>query len=264
MAEQEILTGEGQVESASYIDLARGIRNKEQWCRYDSVVIGPGARDEDPGWFNNWQQFAAVQDEIKLFAGPRQNVNPAYSNSGEREDWAQMVYGMWGEFLAPVTDTRQLTNQLDADLARWWTNEVPRATYLTVKLQDTDQILSIPATYAPAGHGATELRVDGASAPTINPGNSGSSQVGQCWQWPIPLGVPALKRIQVGLKFDRRIFSSIAYASNAPGFTTWVGQDPNNPFNFIISNIANRFVLRVGLFGPRFVQLRGAYSQGTT
>lgn len=263
MADQEIETGEG-TEPASYIDIARGIRNKEQWARYDSVVIGPGARDEDPGWFNNWTEFAAVQDEIKLFAGARKNANPAYSNSGDREDWAQLVYGMWAEFLCPVSDSRQLTNPLDLDLARWWTTEVPRGLYLTVKLQDTDQILSIPATYAPSGHGGTELRVDGASAPTVSPGNNGSAQVGQCWQWPIPIGVPAVKRIQVGLKFDRRIFSRIAFASNAPGFTTWVAPDPGNPFGFIITNIPNRFVMRVGLFGPRFVQLRGAYSQGQT
>lgn len=264
MADQAIIDGEGGAEPASFVDLARGIRNKEQWARYDSVVIGPGARNEDGGWFDNWQQFAAVEDEIKLFAKARQNANPAYSNTSEREDWAQLVYGMWAEFLAPVSDSRQLTNNLDLDLARWWTNEVPRGLFMSVKMQDTDQVLAIPGSYAPAGHGATELRVDGASAPTVSPGNSGSSAVGQCWQWPLPLGVPALKRIQVGLRFDKRIFQRISFASNAPGFTTWVAPDPNNPFGNIITNIPNRFILRVGFFGPRFVQLRGAASQGST
>lgn len=255
--------GESSTPDVPFIDAARKLRNKEQWLRYDAIQIGPGARAEDPGWFNSWADFATAE-QVQLFGGTRNNVNKAYSTSADREDWAQLVYGMYAEFLCPVMDSRQLSNPFDLDIARWWTSEVPRSTYLTINLQDTDNILRIPASHAPAGHGPTEVRTDGASAPTLNPGNSGSPLWRECWQWPVPIGVPAVKRIQCSLVFDRRIFQRLAGLTNAPGFTVWAAQDPNNPFNIIIINVPNRFTVRVGFLGPRFVQLRGAASQGET
>lgn len=252
-------------EPGSFVDLVRGIRNKEQWARYDSINIGPGARDEDPAWFDNWDQVSRAQ-QIILFNDSRDNVNKAYSNTSEREDWAQLIYGMWAEFLAPVSDLRELTNEFDQAFARWWTSEVPRSTFLEVSLQDTDNVLKIPATYAPAGHGPTELRVDGASAPTLNPGNNGSAGAPgpNSWLWPLPLGIPAVKKINVQLTVARRIFQQLRGITNAPGYTQWAVQDPDDPMNTIIIPVPNRFTIRVGFLGPRFTQLRGAYSQGTT
>jgi hypothetical protein len=254
---------EGPEAQPDFVDVAQKLRNREQWLRYDSVQIGPGARGEDPGWYDSWAQFAQAE-QVELFSGARQGVNKAWSNSSEREDYAQLIYGMYAEFTAPVCDLRQLTNPLDQDLARWWTSEIPRGTYLTVQLQDTDNILRIPATYAPAGHGPTEVRTDGAAAPTLNPGNSGAAQWRECWQWPIPIGVPAVKRVQCTLKFDRRIFQRLQFITNAPGFTVWTAINPLDPQQTLVIPIQNRFSVRVGFLGPRYVQLRGAASQGAT
>jgi hypothetical protein len=254
---------EGSAESPSFVDIVRKTRNKEQWARYDALVIGPGAKDEDPKWFNSWADFAAAED--LTFFTTEKGGNKAWSNaSGEREDWAQLIYGMWAEFIAPVSDLRELTNPFDQTFAKWWTTEVPRSTYLTVEVNDTDNVLKIPAIYAPSGHGTTELRVDGAAAPTMNPGQTGTPQFREAWQWPIPLGIPAVKKIRVTLQPDKRIFSRLTGFTNAPGFTVMTTIDPNNPMNQIVANFPNRFAIRVGFIGPRFVQLRGARSQGET
>jgi hypothetical protein len=258
MAEE---SGEGGV--ISDVDDIRKIRNREQWVRYDSIVIGPGARDEDAGWFNNWSDLAGAE-ELTLFADQRGQANKAWVNTSEREDWAQQIYGMWAEFIAPTSDLRQLTNAFDFNFAAWWTSEVPRSTYLTVNLADQDNILKIPASYAPGGHGTTELRIDGAAAPSINPGLNGSALWRECWQWPIPLGIPATKRVGVSLKLDKRIFNPLVGLTNAPGNTVFSTVDPLNPLNIILRSIPNRFIIRVGLLGPRYAQLRGAYSQGST
>lgn len=256
------MAGEGQPEPGSFVEVVRGMRNKEAWARYDAIAIGPGARAEDPGWFDSWDQLANA-NQIILFNSARDNVNPAWNNlTGPQEDFAQLLYGMWAEFLAPTSDLRELTNPFDLSFARWWTTEVPRSTYLEVEVTGVDTVLKIPANYAPSGHGTTELRVDGAGAPTLNPGNNGSPQVGQCWMWTMPLGIPATKKVQVKLEIDARIFRPLVGITNAPAFTQFAVQDPNNPLNTILIPIANRFVIRIGFIGPRFVQLRGASSQG--
>lgn len=249
--------------TAALVDFVLKMRNRENWVRVDSLVIGQGARQEDQGWFNNWSDFAGAEN-LLLFGSNRPNVNKAWSNTSDREDWAQLVYGMWVEFIAPTSDLRRLSNAFDYDFASWWTTEVPRSTYLTVSMASQDNILQIPANYAPAGHGTTELRVDGSAAPTINPGTVGTAATGQAFLWPTPLGVPALKKITVQLRVDKRVFNPLVGLTNAPGFTTFPTVDPANPLNTILRTIANRFVIRVGLFGPRFAQLRGAYSQGST
>jgi hypothetical protein len=250
----------GQISDVAGI---RKIRNKEQWTRVDSICIGPGAQDQDGGWFNNWSDLAAAE-QLVLFARPRPNAPGAYCNTSEREDWAQLVYGMWVEWIAPTSELRYLTSAFDYDFAAWFTTEVPRSTYLTVNLADQDNMLRVPANYAPAGHGTTELRQFGTSSPAISPGQVGVAAFRECWQWPVPLGVPALKRINVTLKFDRRVFAPLTGLTNAPGSTVFPTVDPDNPLGIILRSIANRFVIRVGLLGPRFVQLRGAYSQGDT
>ena len=250
-------------EPDSITDMVMKIRNKENWVRYDSICIGPGSTKEDTGWFENWSDFSAVK-KIKLFERGRPTANSALCNTTDREDWAQLIYGMWIEWLAPVSDLRRLTEAFDFDFASWWTTEVVRTTFVTVTLANQDTVLQIPASFAPAGHGTTELRVDGAAAPTINPGVSGVASVGQAYLWPTPLGVPATKRVGVQLEFDSRIFGALAGLTNAPGSTVYATPDPLNPLNTILRTIRNRFIIRVGLFGPRFAQLRGAYSQGSS
>lgn len=260
----EDTTVESNPEPNSFVDIIRGIRNKEQWLRYDSIQVGPGAKAEDPGWFDSWAGISAAQ-QLTLFSNARENVNKAFSNTGgPTEDYAQVMYGLQAEFLAPPMDLRQLSNPFDQDMARWWTSEVPRSTFLTVKVQGTDNVLQIPATHAPAGHGPTELRTDGATAPTLNPGNSGGAAWREAWMWPMPLGIPATKKVQVELQLDRRIFQALRNITNAPGHTVWPVTDPANPLNTILLNIPNRFSIRLGFLGPRFTQLRGAYSQGET
>jgi hypothetical protein len=253
-----------QASGASSIqEMVLKIRNKEQWIRYDSIVIGQGARAEDSGWFNNWDDLAGAEN-LQLFGAGRSNVNRAWCNTSDREDWAQLVYGMYCEFIAPTSDLARLTNAFDFDFASWFTTEVPRSTYLTVNIASQDNILQIPASYAPSGHGTTELRIDGASSPSINPGQVGIAGVRELWTWPVPLGIPAVKKINVTLKIDKRVFNPLVGLTNAPGSTVFATVDPLNPLNTILRSIPNRFVIRVGLIGPRFAQLRGAYSQGTT
>jgi hypothetical protein len=252
---------DGEGGTISDVSGIRKIRSKEQWTRVDSILIGPGAASEDNGWFNSWSDLAAAE-QLTLFAGPRPNAPQAWCNTSEREDWAQLIYGMWVEFIAPTSELRFLTNSFDYDFASWWTTEVPRSTSLTVNLSDQDNMLRIPATYAPSGHGTTEMRQFGAASPSINPGQVGIASFRECWQWPVPLGVPAVKRINVTLKLDRRVFAPLQGLTNAPGSTTFPTTDPNNPLNVIMRTVPNRFAIRCGLLGPRFVQLRGALSQG--
>jgi len=255
MAEEDTPPG-----ATSVLDMVMSMRNKEVWTRYDSILIGPGARDEDRGWFNDWSQFAGT-NKIKLFAAPRPNTDVAWCNTSDREDWAQLVYMMNIEFIAPGGDLRRLSNAFDFDFASWWLTEVPRSTYCEVQLVSADQILSIPANFAPAGHGTTEARIDGSASPSIGPGTVGTANVGQGYVWTTPLGIPRGKRISVNLEFEQRIFHPLLGLTNAPGFTDFATVDPANPLNTIVRRIPNRFGIRVSLNGPRFAQLRGAYSQ---
>jgi hypothetical protein len=94
--------------------------------------------------------------------------------------------------------------------------------------------------------------------------DEGAAEWRQCWQWPIPIGVPAVKRIQFTLKFDRRVFNRLQLITNAPGFTVWTVPNPLDPQQTLVIPIQNRFSVRVSFLGPRYVQLRGAASQGAT
>ena len=87
---------------AATVEEVRGLRSKEQWLRYDSVVIGPGAREVDPTWFNTWAQFADAES-IRFNAGNRSgNVGLGYTNqTSEREDFAQDIYQTGIEFFSP-------------------------------------------------------------------------------------------------------------------------------------------------------------------
>ena len=257
----DVVTG-ASADEGSFIDIARGVRNKEQWARYDSILIGPGARSEDAGWFDNWAQLTEAEN-LTLFAKDRTGANKAFCNTGEREDFAQTIYGLWGEWFAPATERSALTNTMDQWFARWWCGEIPRGTFLSVSLSGQDDILRIPATYAPAGHGVTEQRVDGAATPTLNPGTNGGALWKENWLWPIPLGIPALKKIQIQLKMEKRIFNVLRGITNAPGHTQYNVPDPAGA-GFTTLTFPNRFGVRFGFLGPRYAQLRGAYSQGET
>ena len=244
----------------------RQLRSKEQWLRYDSVVIGPGARDVDPTWFNTWAQFADAES-ILFNAGQRSaNVGLAYTNqSSEREDFAQDIYQSGVEFIAPpgiIGLDQDSSDSLLMPLV--FTNEIPNRSSFQVVMADTDTVALLPGIHLPAGVGTTGTRTDDSSSDVTIAGHTGTADVRNTWNWPEPIKIPAKGQFNVRMRLDQPWKRCLLNLVNSPGNKQiQVPPPPSNGSQFeeaVSFLCANWYVIRVWHRGPRYVQLRGARS----
>ncbi len=253
-----------EIPQRDYVEIAQGIRNEEQWERYDSVVIGPTAKDIDKGWFESWEQMVTA-DSVKFFVGARSSAGLDYTNlSGEDEDFAQLFYQFGVEFSCPVFDAEQSDQPFDLEFAKQWVTNIPRRMSVKLELAGVDNVLKIPANHAPSGYGATEMRTGGEASPVVSPGVSGVASYTNSWHWPRPIGIPKNGKVAVEMKLGQPWAAMLKNVS-APGnidFTWLAPPVAGAPPVPRVVKMPAWFVIRCWFRGPRYVQLRGARSAG--
>lgn len=243
----------------------RGLRSKEPWVRYDSVVIGPNLPNVQ-GWFPNFGAFAAA-DGVRFNDGTRTegSAGPEYCNqSGDTEDWAQNIYRTAIEFHAPFGIEEVEQSSFDEAFGPvFWTQEIPRRCIATMSLQDTDNILRVPPIMLPANLGVSNSVLNGAASIFTVPGQTGADDLRSGWTWAKPVQVPAKGKVIVTINLGKPVRAFLASVGIfAPGQKI-VPMAAVGAGGIIVSQqvpYPNWYMIRVSHWGPRFVQLRGARS----
>lgn len=247
-------------------DLAAAIRRTraaEQWERYDTIVVGPGATTLTRGWFESFATLSQA-DKLTWFSGREANIGDAYTNQRtERYDFAQDLYQFGAEFYAP-TGFAEYERSTEAQfLVDLWTKELPQRLAFNVKIADVDNVLTIPGAHAPAGVGRTGAFSNDSPAPMFDGGTMGVPHISNSWKWPEPLMIPAKGLITVSARIDDPLRSFLREFTSYPGFKTVpVASAPSGGTLSAVRavNYPNWFMIRLFLRGPRYVQLRGARS----
>lgn len=245
--------------SEQLTNAGRKVRSREQWLRYDSIVIGEGARDASPSWYNTFAEFAEA-DALNWFTGSRtRQVGLSYSNiAGDTEDFAQMIYQSGIEFIAPLGALNAASQGLEnvGVLQNLFVNELPKRMAFTVRMMDTDDVLIAPGIHMPGGVGNSGQTGFIQSAISFSAGQTGTPEVRNTWSWPEPLEVPARSKISLSARIDRPTRTLLQQFDTLPGTQVYPVEDANGEFRFVEQ--PNWYVIRVWHRGPRFVQLRGA------
>lgn len=232
----------------------RRTRSREQWSRFDSVIIGPGAGDLTRGWFNSWAAFAAA-DQLAWFSGRDTGAGTAYTNqTTERTDWAQDLYQTRIEMIAPPGMSDLETESNDGDFTPiMFAQELPNALAMTVTLAESDNIAKAPASHFPAGFGTAYPVISGAASPTVLGGSNGEPVVSNSWKWPEPITLAAKAKLTVSATIDQP-FRALLANLPGPGFR-------NVPIaGGLFQALPNWYIIRISFDGPRYLQLRGARS----
>jgi hypothetical protein len=240
----------------------RDLRSREQYLRYDSVVIGPGAREVDPSWFNTWAQLADA-DRILFGGGKRSaNVGLAYTNqSSEREDYAQDIYQSGIEFHAPTGIMEYEQDSTDALIFPiLFTRDLPNRISVKCVIADTDTIITAPAIHWPAAVGASGQSTDDSSSNVTLPGQTGNVDVRSTWNWPEPVKIPAKGQFKIEMRIDQPLKRALLQFANSPKSKVIPVPPALGDAGFAVAEIPNWYVIRVWHRGPRYVQLRGARS----
>ena len=248
--------------SALTKELVRKLRAREQWLRYDSIIIGQTATRAAGSWFETFAEFAEA-DSLAWGDGERKkNVGLAYTNQGgETEDWAQLVYQTGVEFIAPIGMLPFESSIIDAAiLPQIFTTDLPNRMSFSVSLQDVDTVLIVPGVHLPGGTGTANMVTGGAGSLNTYAGTNGPANLRATWVWPTPLPVAAKSKLIVTGRIDRPLRPFLQQLDASPGVKTIPVPDSNNETKFV--KMPNWYVIRVWHRGPRSVQLRGAYSQG--
>lgn len=239
------------------------IRNEEQWTRYDTIMVGRDApKVTQNGWKGTFSDFAN-EDLLTWNDGSRtKQIGKSYCNqSGNTEDFAQLIYQTGVEFLAPVGLGRDVEFSADAlVMVNYWTQTLPRSMSFSVKLQDTDEWLLVPGSHLPGGTGTTGAYATDSGLPLIYPGQNGEPNLGAVWQWPKPLRVAAKKKLVVEATLDKPVKEFLQQLNANPGLAFVTVPDGANPGQFKQATMKLWFGIRVWHRGPRRVQLRGAYT----
>lgn len=238
-------------------DIAATIRDTrvaEQWERYDTILIGPGAAALDDGWFNTWADFAN-SSQLTWFSGRSTAVGPAWTNQpNERTDWAQDIWQTLVEFIAPAGLADFADTQVDATYTPWvFMNDLPNMLTLRMQLAESDDILKIPSCHAPSGFGLTNTSTASSATPVTFPGVQGQAHTSNGFKWPEPVMLAAKSKMTVFGQIDNTIANLLRVL---PG--------PGNdivPLSESTTFTRPRYYgIRITMRGPRYLQLRGARS----
>lgn len=231
----------------------RRARVAEQWERYDTICIGPGARDRDDGWFNTWADFAAA-DQLEWFAGRSTNVGRSYTNqTSERTDFAQDFYQTNIEWIAPIGLGQFQQNQNDAQIIPLlFLHDLPNQMAFSMIMADADEIAVAPGSHFPAAFGVTDSFMAGLASPATLAGNQGDTHVSNSWKWPEPIMLAAKSRQVMRARIDQPVRNLLASIPGPDNLLVPAGE-ANVPY-------PNWYKIRITHRGPRYLQLRGARS----
>lgn len=242
-------------------NVARGLRAEEQWLRYDTICIGPGAKAVNASWFNSFSEFADA-DSLTWHDGSRtRQVGLSYCNqSGDVEDWAQRVYQSGIEFMAPPGVLEGESVSLDsAVMPELFLRMLPEMMAFRVTLQDLDDILICPGSQMPGIGGVSGGFADGAGSTLFDAGQRGTADLRNSWTWPNPVEIAAKSKITVSARIDNPLKEFLRLLVTVPGQKVFTIQN-----GMITQQVTLRNWYRIMVWhrGPRFVQLRGARSAG--
>jgi hypothetical protein len=248
---EPIADSRGRVKNA---DTVRTLRAREQWERYDTVIVGQGAQDQSKGWFNNFAGFAAVS-QISWFQSRDSNVDLAYTNQkSERYDYAQDIYNCNIEFMSPAYQAEFDTlGESQKEALIIWTQELPKAMGFETLLADADIIAQGPGTAFMAGRGNAGGFATDTGASMVSGGNNGLAMRDNSWSFPEPIMIAAKAKLTVRAYIASPIKNLLA---QLPGPGTV--EIPNGLGGYI--TVPNWYGIRVSFRGPRYLQLRGARS----
>lgn len=243
------------------VENLRKVRSEEQWLRYDTICIGKGASAVDKGWFENFRDFANASNLVWFTSGRTSTVGESFCNlSGQSEDFAQRIYQSGIEFIAPPGLLGLTSNLADGGVAQTlFTEELPNYMRFNVKVQNVDEVLSVPGIHMPAGVGVTGQNASGAGALFTVAGHTGDANLRNTWSWPHALGIPSKSKIEVNARIDDPLKAwLLSLPTSLPGSTDVPATDDNGEVNTYA--LENWYRIRIWHRGPRYVQLRGARS----
>ncbi len=256
MAEDPVIATNSRVPN----DVAQAIRetrSDEQWESYDTVVIGAGAAQTDGGWFNTWATFASASD-VQWFRARTGAVGRSYSNRPfDRLDYHFDVNRIGIEFYAPPAFGQFAQKPTDVQIMpEYFVRHLPNLMGFSFKISDTDEILALPGSHAPAGAGAYGGIVDGAPTTQIDLATNGQPLWANRWAYldepvMIPRGATFIARAQV----DSPLKEYLQTLATSPGVDTLVGDTPA-----ALVFVPRWYAIRITLVGKRYVQLRGGRS----
>lgn len=239
----------------------RSLRAEEQWERYDTICIGPGARDVNGSWFDNLADFAEADSLVWNDGTRTRQVGLAYCNqSGDTEDWAQKVYQSGIDFEAPTGILGAEAAAIEGGaLQQIFMRDLPEMMAFSIVVQDTDTMLEVPGGHMPSAAGVSGQSMNGAGFLIADAGQRGTGDLRNTWSWPNPLELPAKSKIRVQARIDRPIREFLRQLDTVPTTKTLVVPDGTGTKTV---TYRNWYRIRVWHRGPRFVQLRGARSSG--
>jgi len=193
---------------------------------------------------------------LQWFSGRDPGVGPAYTNQfSERSDWAQDIYQVTCQFIAPPGISDLETDQNDAvNTPILFTQMLPSLLSLKIVLADSDEIARAPADHFPAGVGPAYSFLAGNASPVTVPGTNGEPAVAQAWYFPEPVMLAAKSQIRIIGQIDNPIRGLLQNLSG-PGSKLVPIDDQGGVYE-----IPNFYTIKITLRRPRYLQLRGARS----
>lgn len=233
----------------------RRLRNREQWERYDSIMVGPGASQVTKGWFNSFTEFARVS-QIMWFQSRDSNVDLCYTNQrSERYDYAQDLYNFHLEFIASTFEAEFDSLGASAKaMQNIWCQELPKALGIEVLLADADIIAQGPATAFMAGRGNSGGYATDTGATLVHGGTNGVPNKENGWAFPEPIMIASHAKLTVRAQIGQPI-KDLIQAMEGPGTSLY----PNGQGGYVEK--PNWYGVRATFRGPRYMQLRGARSR---
>lgn len=248
------ITARGTVPN-DFADKVRRTRASEPWTVFDTVCIGQGCRGIDPGWFNNWNEFARTQ-KVVWFRSRSSSVDQAYTNKGfDKLDYAYDIHLIRCEFIAPPGFAENDSVGMDAQqMPILFQTSFPNMMSGEVILMQTDPILIVPFSHIPSGVGNTWANIAAPAAPTTLAGTQGHPSVGNGYIIPGGLMMAANSSLQINGFIAEPLKSFLmSLPTTMPGNSVFTSGELNLPFE-------KRYMIRISLIGERYVQLRGARS----
>ena len=250
---------------------------REDFDYFDSVVIYHEMSDLSqipPGWFTNFQNFAAANRLNFFDVRNRANTDLAFCNVETRDmtAYAMLIDAISVSFWSPANKMLRFaagagtTPFYDAFQAAWWDNDLPRHCSLVLRVQQ-DERLKTTCMMAPAGGGPVaggfgivnavtnfgdQLMQSSHAYPTPCGMEQGAPHITNQWPFPEPLQIPRRANLSVSIELNEYAKTVIAaYAPQACGYLfPWEGELPDvwRPMPFGIT---------VAISGKRLVQQRG-------
>jgi hypothetical protein len=232
----------GRVKNAGII---RVLKDREQFERYDTVMIGEGQSAISKGYFDTFQAAGKTTHS---------NVDLAYTNqTSDRYDYAQDLYTCEMEFLAPT-----MIEEFEEDAAstlyatQMWTQQCPQHLGMNVLLADADIIAQSPASTFLAGKGSAGAFATDSAGGIYSGGTNGTPAKGNGWSWPEPIMVTAKANLTVKGWSSQWLRDALSQMP-PPGAKLI----PDGSGGRV--RVPNLYGIRITFRGPRYLQLRGTH-----